>query len=458
MPLYHKNALPGVVSDTHGKGAIGNREVQYKGFLLAQVRGRMVESDRVSPQTGFLMGVVKSFHIVLNGNFWCQPDVGSGQYLHGLVRWLPRVAPHHRYTVLIPRFAAARLPAPSGVSLLPVGTPFDGMKGEVGENLAKLWFEQIGVPQAVRVIQASGEHPRAAIVVHIPYFAPPLRCPAPVVVTVPDIIPLRLPAYRGGLLVRAYMLLVSQTIRFVSHIITFSRHSQNEILAHLPVHPQRVTTILLAAHERYYSYRSCEDVMRLVAERYHLEKPFVYYVGGIDVRKNVETLIRAFAQLCRQQTRPQGGDAILAIAGRPVGRSSTLFPDLDTLIAQSGATSAIRRIDVPGVDNPLLYQACTVFAFPSRYEGFGLPPLEAMACGAPVVVSNASSLPEVVGDAAWLVDPDDVAGWAEAIGALLDDVELREQFRRRSLERAAQFSWERVAEETRLVYERVAEA
>jgi glycosyltransferase involved in cell wall biosynthesis len=111
---------------------------------------------------------------------------------------------------------------------------------------------------------------------------------------------------------------------------------------------------------------------------------------------------------------------------------------------------------VPLADGPLLYQACTLFAFPSRYEGFGLPPLEAMACGAPVVVSDASSLPEVVGDAALRVPPDDVVAWAAAIGRLLSDPALRADLRAQGLAQAARFSYQRVAQETLAVLERAA--
>jgi len=387
-------------------------------------------------------------HILLNGNFWSQPNVGSGQYLHGLVRWLPQVAPQHRYTLLLPRTAGPAPPPPPGVSLLSLPTPFDGRS----ENLAKLWFEQVGVPQVARLIQTNSV---GRTILHVPYFAPPLRSRVPVVTTIPDLIPMRLPAYRGSLLVRAYMALVARAVRSSAHIVTFSRYSQREIVEHLRLPAHRVTTILLAPHERYHAQPGNAVAQQVaaqqVAERYNLSPPFVYYVGGLDIRKNVAVLIRAFAQLRQQQAT----GATLAIAGRPVGRGHCLFPDLDAMIARMGQGDAIRRIEVPDADGPLLYRACTLFVFPSRYEGFGLPPLEAMACGAPVVSSNASSLPEVVGDAALLVAPDDVAGWAAAIGRLLNDSALRDEQRRRGLTRAAHFSWPRVARETVRGYEQL---
>jgi glycosyltransferase involved in cell wall biosynthesis len=342
-----------------------------------------------------------------------------------------------------------------GVHLLP--TPFD----RIHDNLAKLWFEQVGVPHVARKLReqerkGKGEGHSADLVLHVPYFAPPFRCAVPVVTTIPDIIPLVLPEYRGGLHVRAYMSLVRRTARRSAHTLTFSQHSRSDLVTHLGLPPQQVSAILLAAEERYRP-QDRRVARQQVAERYGLEGPFIYYVGGLDARKHVGVLVQALALLNRQggPPGPPGPPALLAIAGRSLGRDRRLFPDLDALIEREGVGEQVRRIEVPYADGPLLYQACAVFAFPSRYEGFGLPPLEAMACGSPVVASSASSLPEVVGDAALLVDPDDVEGWAAALGRLLYDEELGEEMQRRGLARAARFSWQRVARETLQVYEQV---
>jgi glycosyltransferase involved in cell wall biosynthesis len=398
--------------------------------------------------------------------------VGSGQYLHGLLGALPQLAPEHRYTVLLPAYRnAERRPTtddrrpttddrrpttddrrpttddreesgsafslqPSAFSLL--HTPFDGWN----KNLAKLWFEQVAAPLAAARLRAD--------VLHVPYFAPPLWSPAPVVATVLDIVPLRLPDYRGRRSVRAYMRLVAQAARHADQIIAISDHSWGEIVGYLGCPPERVTTVPLAPGGQYAPQDRALAAAD-VAGRYGIGGPFVYYVGGLDARKNVGTLVRAFARM-----RAAGGPpATLAIAGRALGGERSLFPDLDALIAEERAGPYVRRIDVPPADNPTLYSAATVFAFPSRYEGFGLPPLEAMACGAPAIVADASSLPEVVGDAALLVPPDDVAAWAAALWRLLADPALREELRRRGLARAAQFSYERTARETLAVYDKL---
>jgi glycosyltransferase involved in cell wall biosynthesis len=379
--------------------------------------------------------------IVINGSFWGQSNVGSGQYLHGLVRWLPQVAPRHRYLLLAPARGPLGPPPPPGVSLVRLRTPLD----RLGDNIAKLAFEQLAVPYvAWRLTRRQGP-----AVLLTPYFGPPLFSRLPVVTTVGDIIPLLLPEYRGGPHVRAYMALARRAVRRSAHVLTFSARSRVDILTRLRLPAERVTPVLLAAGDQY-SPGDPEAARAEVARRYGIEGHFVYYVGGLDARKNLATLLRAFALL-----RGRGVRATLVIAGRALGRDRRLFPDLDAMIADLELGAGVRRIEVPPEDGPLLYRACTVFAFPSRYEGFGLPPLEAMACGAPVVVSDASSLPEVVGPAALRVAPDDVVGWAAALGRLLGDPSLRAELSAQGLAQAARFSYRRVAEQTVAILERI---
>jgi len=386
--------------------------------------------------------------IAINGMFWDQPNVGSGQYLHGLLSALRRDAAEHEYILLLPAYLNEQrrtmndeLDHARSSFIVQhssfVRTPFDGRN----ENLAKLWFEQIGVPRVAARLRAD--------VLHVPYFAPPLLSPIPVVATVLDIIPLLLPEYRGDVAVRAYMHLVARAARRARQVIAISDDSRADIIARLGCAPEHVTTTPLAAGAQY---RPLDRALAAaeVAERYGMRGPFVYYVGGLDARKNVPTLLCAWARL-----RHAGGPiAQLAIAGRALGSDTRLFPNLNRMIAELGIQDSVARIDVPLVDNPLLYNAATAFAFPSRYEGFGLPPLEAMACGTPVVVSNASSMPEVVGDAALVVPPDDVLGWAAALWRLLADAALREELRQRGFARAAQFSYACTARATVDVYAR----
>lgn len=378
-----------------------------------------------------------TMHLAINGMFWSQPTVGSGQYLRMLVHALPAVARNIRLTLLLPAYRAVTEPLPPDIRAVHVQTPFDGCS----ENLAKVWFEQVAIPLAAARLHAD--------LLHIPYFAPPLVSPRPAVVTILDIIPLILPEYRGSAAVRLYMRLVARAARRATQIIAISQHSANDIVRHLGCRAARVTVTPLAAGAQFRPCdRACAE--REVAAHYGVTPPFVYYVGGLDARKNLVMLVQAFARM----RRAGGPPATLVIAGRASGTDLRMFPDMDTIIASANACAFVKRIDVPYSDAPLLYSAATVFAFPSRYEGFGLPPLEAMACGAPVVVADATSLPEVVGDAALRVPPDDLPGWTAALWRLLADDALRADLSRRGLERATCFRPERLARETLAVYER----
>ncbi len=230
-----------------------------------------------------------------------------------------------------------------------------------------------------------------------------------------------------------------------AHIVADSQNTKNDIVRFSAYDAARITVVPLAV-DTHFVPRAPEE--RQAARRqYGLppDIPIVLHVGHCHERKNVEALLYALARL-RDKTRLPGVQ-LLQVGGR-------FRPNQRALIEELKLTSAVIQIAyIPHAALPIIYNLADVFVFPSFYEGFGMPPLEAMACGTPVVCSDASSLPEVVGDAALTVPPDDYEGLADAVARVLEDPALADELRQRGLERARQFTWERTARETLAVYE-----
>jgi glycosyltransferase involved in cell wall biosynthesis len=363
-------------------------------------------------------------HIVVNGWFWGHMNTGSGQYLHGLAQHLPEVDAAHRYTLVLP--AANTSPAPAGWHLA-VAAP---AVRPLGANLAKLWFEQVSFPLACRRLGAD--------IAFTPYWGAPWLHPCPVAVTVHDLIPLLLPAYRGGVTHRAYTALASRTARRADLVLTDSQASRQDIVQHLGVPSARVQAVLLAADERFRPVTDPVELAR-VAVRYGLPggrgdpaiaqgrgdpaptTGFVLYLGGFDVRKNVAGLVQAYARLSRLPSFRKDGnlDSRLVIAGKLPAADTAFTPDPRRIAAEAGVADRVHFTGwVDEADKPALASLATLFVFPSLYEGFGLPVAEAAACGAPVLTSNRSSLPEAAPGAV-LVDPEDVDALALAMAEAL---------------------------------------
>lgn len=375
----------------------------------------------------------------INALFLGRPGTGSGQYTRNLLEALAKAYPTNEYLLFNPG------PAPSVSNIqYPIS------------NRAKLWFEQVSFPRACRHLHLA----------HVPYFASPLFPTVPTVVTVHDLIPLILPAYRGSLLVRLYTRLVAAAARKAEAIITVSQASQRDIVRYLHIPPERIHVTYEAAGEAFQPVEdeACPEPSRrtqlaAIRQKYALPERYLLYLGGFDQRKNLSALLRAFALLVNRQQHcvlSLSKEARLVIAGKLPGRDSPLFPDPRRLVEELGLEERVVFTGwVAEEDKPALLSGATAFVFPSLYEGFGLPPLEAMACGAPVIASNSSSLPEVVGEGGILVEPTDVEALAEAMEALLADDALRADLRQRALAQAARFSWRQTALETLAVYRKV---
>jgi glycosyltransferase involved in cell wall biosynthesis len=234
-------------------------------------------------------------------------------------------------------------------------------------------------------------------------------------------------------------------------VITISQHARQDIMETLKIPPERIRVIYQAAGDEYQPIKDPERLTQMRA-RYGLkdDERYVFYLGGLDQRKNVPQLVRTFA---RVYTRLDEPNLKLFISGNPDKQKGPFFPDPRPVAEELGITQQVIYRFVEDEDKPAVYSAASVFTFPSLYEGFGLPPLEAMGCGTPVVCSNRTSLPEVVGDAALSIDPEDLEAFADALYNVLSKPELSSELSARSLQQAKKFSWQKTAQATMEVYE-----
>jgi glycosyltransferase involved in cell wall biosynthesis len=374
-------------------------------------------------------------HVAINGWFWSQPATGSGQTVRYLVPALAKQDPALEITLVVPEWATEQgvRALPERVRLLPVLCRHG--------NWGKVWFEQRTFPGVCQQIGVD--------LAHVPYFASPLSPPLPTLVTIHDLIPLVLPEYRGSVWVRLYTSLVASAASQARLVLTDSEASKRDILTHLSIPDARVRVVYLAPAPQYGPIED-RSVLDAVSRKYDLPKTFVLWLSAFDVRKNARGLLHAYTWVHSSL----GKDYPLVMAGRLPAADTRFFPDPKRAARELGLKEVVR---FPGwvdeSDKPALYSLATVFAFPSYYEGFGLPILEAMACGTPVVTSNAASLPELAGSAAFQIDPHDTRHLGAAIIALCVQEDLHAEMREKGLARAAQFTWEETARQTLAAYQ-----
>jgi glycosyltransferase involved in cell wall biosynthesis len=287
-------------------------------------------------------------------------------------------------------------------------------------------------------------HP--ADVLHVQFTAPPFA-PCPVVATIHDLSFEHLPETFNRRSWMQLRLTVRRTARTAAHIIAPSEFSRRDLIDTYGVAPERISVTLAAAAEHFRPASS--DTVDSVKRRYGIKGEYLLAVGSIQPRKNLVRLIRAYSDLHRRRSQANLPQLVL------VGKRAWLYGETLRAVEQSGvAANVIFTNYVPEQDLPALYTGALCFIYPSYFEGFGLPPLEAMGCGAPVITGDRTSLPEVVGDAGVLVNPFDTDAISAAIERVIDDDELRAELRRRGLERAATFSWRETARKTFEVYQR----
>jgi len=297
----------------------------------------------------------------------------------------------------------------------------------------------LGLPQAAA---------RARVdLIHAPAYTAPFWARVPVVLTIHDVSYERHPEwypYHRDWMRRMFY---RRSARTAAHIVTDSEFSAFEIAAAYGIENDRISVVPLGVSPQNFAPADNAGACELPTE---VTAPFLLHVGDLHERRNLALIVEALFEARRHFGSASALSLVLAGVDRGVGEG------LCALAEEQGSRDAVVRLG--SVDEPLLrtlYQCATALVYPSLYEGFGLPLLEAMASGTPVIASRAASIPEVVGDAGVLVNPDDVAAWAEAIVKVVNDEYLREQLQRRGLSRASTFTWEQTARLTVAVYRHV---
>ena len=357
-------------------------------------------------------------------------DFGVGTYVRNLVDQLA-LQDHETEFVLLCQREDAGMAAPLGPNFRAVTDP----SGQYSIG------EQLSIPFN---IGRSGPQ-----LFHTPHYVLPVLTPCRSIVTIHDCIHLVFPQYLRSRLARTAARTAFWTATHrASRILTVSEASKKDILRFFQVPEERVTVIYNAIAEHFYEEPPEEDVAR-VQERYQLHDRFVMYAGNVKPHKNLERLIDAFALL-----RQDGAydDLKLLISGSEISKYTTLR----RAVHRYNLHKHVRFLGFQSEQTlKALYRLADVFVFPSLYEGFGLPPLEAMASRTPVVVSNVSSLPEVVGDAGLLVNPYDAASIADGIRQVFENSTLRDELIARGVARARSFSWRESVARVRAIYQEV---
>lgn len=354
---------------------------------------------------------------------------GIGHYTDALAEALARIHTDHQFTLLSPFDFAFPVTPATPPNLNKVYFPV--------RSIFRRWW-LIGAPALMQISPYD--------VFHGTNYCIPVFAPCPTVVTVHDLSLFRRSQTHEDDNVRRGKRRIPIMIRRATAIIAPSEWTRREILEHFRLAPERVRVIPEAARREMRPLTAIESAA--VRQKHGLDGPYLLFVGTIEPRKNLPVLLRAYDELLRTTPhRPK-----LVICGGGGWKNDEVYQ----LVTELKLGEMVRFLGyVVDEDLPALYSGAECFLYPSIYEGFGLPPLEAMACGTPVITSNASSLPEVVGDSGLTHEPEDYRGLTARLAELLGDRGTADHFRQCGLTRAGLFSWDRAARETQALYDEV---
>ena len=363
-------------------------------------------------------------------------EFGVGTYIRNVVRTLGRLDRENKYLLIGPSSKVEEIGSlPPNFHAVPLHQPERSLKG---------WWEFRAV---LRRLDCD--------LVHVPnIFSVPRALPCPYVMTVHDMLEhMSLGRKRNDLWRSVHFQLTMRVLRGAARIFAVSNFTKTEMEKLFGIPPERIEVVYNAIDERFLHGHASGADRDLIAKRYQVTYPFLLYAGRVSAHKNVVRMIEAFSALKGEVEKERAyPDLKLIIIGDDLSGN----PDLRRTVVRSGVQNDVRFLGFVPIDVlRIFYDSAKIFIFPSLYEGFGLPPLEAMAHGTPVVTSNVSSLPEVVGNAAVLVNPENVFEIMRALHRVLLDQGLRERMKEHSYLQAGKFSWEKSVRRILEVYRQV---
>jgi glycosyltransferase involved in cell wall biosynthesis len=356
--------------------------------------------------------------------------VGAGNYIIQLVRAIAAVPTPHQFVIFAQPYQRKLIGDLMDVEWVDISKKSPGVR---------LIWEQIQLPGLSRALHLD--------LLHSLHYTHPVRLACPSVVTFHDMTFFLYPRYHSLLKRTFFPMMMTYSARSARRIIADSESTRKDAIRILQIPTERIVTVPLGVTEDYHPIDD-GSLLQTCKDRYQLPVDFILFVGLIEPRKNLPLFIRAYSQLANQAGAP---DLVL------VGRPGWMYQDLYDLVKKLQLEDKVHFIGyVPAEDLPMIYNLARVFVYPSIYEGFGFPPLEAMACGTPVISTATSAMLETVGDAGLLVPPQDERALAQAIQSVVRSQSLREHYALLGRQQAAYFTWQRTAKETLRVYEQAA--
>jgi len=385
--------------------------------------------------TDSLLSSGRPAHIGLNAHLLSLTETyrgaGINGHIYNLLQKLPTAAPDLHFTAFLHE---RRFMLPSGLRAQYTRWPTD-------RPPVRILWEQLALPGMLRA--------QGIDLLHGLAYATPLASPCPTVVTIHDLTFFRLPEALPPLK-RFYLRIATRNAtRRAARVIAVSRQTRDDLIRFLHLPAEKVDVVHNGVSEAFCP--AAPEEVAAFRHRRGLPPRFLFFLGTLEPRKNIIRLLEAFARWKGDVGGGKHEGVKLIVAGAKGWSFARIFAHVEELGLER---EVIFPGFVPTEELPWWYRAAECFVYPSLYEGFGLPVLEAMACGTPVITSSSSSLPEVAGDAAITVDPRDVPALAEAIGRVMADAMLREEMRQAGLRQARRFSWSKAAAETAAVYRR----